>query len=108
MPLIDFNLREGSLEPDRLEWLMPRLTKTLMYWEKMPDTPWGRGFEYRNVGTLRQQPGGRQPRNSGADNCDALAHWIDGASTLQRFEIIREERRGPRNCSTMIRKAPNQ
>jgi phenylpyruvate tautomerase PptA (4-oxalocrotonate tautomerase family) len=42
MPLIDFSLREGSLEPDRLEWLMPRLTKTLMYWEKMPDSPSGR------------------------------------------------------------------
>lgn len=39
MPLIDFSYREGALSAEDLEWLLPRLTKTLMYWEKMPDTP---------------------------------------------------------------------
>ena len=38
MPLIDFSYRAGSLPQDRLDWLLPRLMKTLMHWEKMPDT----------------------------------------------------------------------
>jgi hypothetical protein len=42
MPLIDFSYRVDALNSDQLDWLLPRLTKTLMHWEKMPDTPAGR------------------------------------------------------------------
>ncbi|MGA5699287.1 hypothetical protein [Peterkaempfera bronchialis] len=38
MPLIDFSYRAGPLSDDRLDRLLPRLTKTLMWWEKVPDT----------------------------------------------------------------------
>jgi hypothetical protein len=38
MPLIDFSYREGALSAEDLEWRLHRLTKTLMYREKMPDT----------------------------------------------------------------------
>jgi phenylpyruvate tautomerase PptA (4-oxalocrotonate tautomerase family) len=38
MPLIDFSFRQASLERERLQWLLPRLTQALMHWEKMPDS----------------------------------------------------------------------
>jgi phenylpyruvate tautomerase PptA (4-oxalocrotonate tautomerase family) len=41
MPLIDFSFRQGSLSDAQLDWLLPRLVKVLMHWEKMPDTPGG-------------------------------------------------------------------
>ena len=38
MPMIDFTLPKGALEPGQLDALMHRAVKTLMWWEKIPDT----------------------------------------------------------------------
>jgi phenylpyruvate tautomerase PptA (4-oxalocrotonate tautomerase family) len=44
MPWINVTLPSGALEKDQQEWLMAHLTKALMFWEKVPNTPEARRF----------------------------------------------------------------
>ena len=39
MPMIELSLTRGALSEEELQLLMHRATKTLMWWEKIPDTP---------------------------------------------------------------------
>ena len=39
MPMIDLTLPRGALSSEQLETLMHKAVKTLMWWEKIPDTP---------------------------------------------------------------------
>ena len=39
MPMIELSLTRGALSEEKLQLLMHRATKTLMWWEKIPDTP---------------------------------------------------------------------
>ena len=39
MPMIELSLTKGALTEDKLQALMHRATKVLMFWEKIPDTP---------------------------------------------------------------------
>ncbi|MFP3553988.1 hypothetical protein SB861_25235 [Paraburkholderia sp. SIMBA_049] len=45
MPMIDLTVERGALDNEQLQTLMHRAVKTLMYWEKIPDTP-----ENRKIG----------------------------------------------------------
>lgn len=38
MPMIELSLSAGALPPTKLKALLQRATKTLMWWEKIPDT----------------------------------------------------------------------
>ena len=49
MPMIDLTVPRGALTPEKLETLMHRATKTLMWWEKIPDTPEARKIAWAFV-----------------------------------------------------------
>ncbi|WP_162600795.1 hypothetical protein [Paraburkholderia sp. C35] len=49
MPMIDLTLPRGALSADKLEDLMHRAIKTLMFWEKIPDTPEARNIAWATV-----------------------------------------------------------
>jgi phenylpyruvate tautomerase PptA (4-oxalocrotonate tautomerase family) len=44
MPWINLTLRRGALSKEMQHAVMAKLTDTLMYWEKVPDTPTARKF----------------------------------------------------------------
>jgi phenylpyruvate tautomerase PptA (4-oxalocrotonate tautomerase family) len=39
MPWIDLTMRRGATTKEMQHAVMAKLTDTLMYWEKVPDTP---------------------------------------------------------------------
>jgi phenylpyruvate tautomerase PptA (4-oxalocrotonate tautomerase family) len=49
MPMIDFILPRGALSAEKLETLMHKAVKTLMWWEKIPDTPEARKIAWAFV-----------------------------------------------------------
>lgn len=49
MPMIDFILPRDALPPEKLETLMHKAVKTLMWWEKIPDTPEARKIAWAFV-----------------------------------------------------------
>lgn len=49
MPMIDLSLPRGALRPEQLQTLMHHAVKTLMWWEKIPDTPEARNIAWAFV-----------------------------------------------------------
>jgi phenylpyruvate tautomerase PptA (4-oxalocrotonate tautomerase family) len=49
MPMIDLTLPRGALSKEQLQALMHRAVKTLMWWEKIPDTPEARKIAWAFV-----------------------------------------------------------
>lgn len=52
MPMIDLSLPKGALPADKLQEMMHRAVKTLMWWEKIPDTPEARNIAWAFVNEL--------------------------------------------------------
>jgi phenylpyruvate tautomerase PptA (4-oxalocrotonate tautomerase family) len=55
MPMIDLTLPRGALTADQLETLMHKAVKTLMWWEKIPDTPEARKIAWAFVNEIDQR-----------------------------------------------------
>ena len=65
MPMIELSLSRGALPEKKLRELMQRATKTLMWWEKIPDTPEARAIAWSFANELdegRLFVGGQPPR----------------------------------------------
>ena len=52
MPMIDLTLPRGALSSEQLQTLMHRAVKTLMWWEKIPDTPEARKIAWAFVNEI--------------------------------------------------------
>ncbi|WP_321927580.1 tautomerase family protein [Paraburkholderia guartelaensis] len=55
MPMIDLSLSRGALNAEKLETVMQRAIKTLMFWEKVPDTPEARKIAWGFVNEVDPQ-----------------------------------------------------
>jgi len=65
MPMIELSLSKGALPETKLRELMQHATKTLMWWEKIPDTPEARAIAWSFANELdegRLFVGGQPPR----------------------------------------------
>ncbi|MGX7704923.1 tautomerase family protein [Methylobacterium sp. Gmos1] len=65
MPMIELSLSRGALSEPQLRELMHRATKTLMWWEKIPDTPAARAIAWSFATELEEGRlfvGGQPPR----------------------------------------------
>lgn len=46
MPMIDLTFAQGTLSPAQQQTLLEKLTRVLMFWEKIPDTPTAKTFTF--------------------------------------------------------------
>ncbi|MEU6010670.1 hypothetical protein [Streptomyces sp. NPDC047453] len=64
MPMIELSYREGSLSEPQVSDLLHRATKTLTWWEKVPDTEHGRAIAWTLANELPANKflvGGQEP-----------------------------------------------
>jgi phenylpyruvate tautomerase PptA (4-oxalocrotonate tautomerase family) len=54
MPMIELTLPKGALDSQQIKTLMHRATKTLMWWEKIPDTAEARAIAWAMVNEIDQ------------------------------------------------------
>ncbi len=78
MPMIDLTLPRGALPTDKLALLMHKAVKTLMWWEKIPDTPEARNVAWSFVNEVEKEHvfvGGMPP---GRPRYRFRVHTIEG------------------------------
>jgi hypothetical protein len=89
MPWINLTARRGALSPQKRHALFADLTSTLMFWEKVPDTPEARSFMkgwYYEVAEDADYNGGIHEHESRSTSSRAECHlaasprWIGSVS----------------------------
>jgi phenylpyruvate tautomerase PptA (4-oxalocrotonate tautomerase family) len=84
MPWINLTLRRGALSRDGQHAMMARLTETLMWWEKVPDTPKARSIMKGWVYEVDEDA----DYNAGTSNHERPFYFVEIRIPINRLDVL--------------------